>query len=97
MLGAGRWVYVVLYSYVPRGGSRFTYCKLTNSRRKIFAVVVPTLSIQFISSHINDFLFGGNKSPRQDQFLVLSSRNVHLAGGLAGVSILFEIVRLGRP
>lgn len=63
MLGAGLWGYVVLCSDVPWGGSRFTYCMLTNSRGKIFVEEeeVPPLSTQFILLFI-DFLFWGNNS-----------------------------------
>lgn len=108
MLGAGLWTHVVLCGYVPWGGSRFTYCMLTNSGRKIFVAVVPPLSSQFISSHtLIHFLFWGNNSPLQDRFLVLSSWNAHWwVGGLIvwlvfpSFLFLFGIVRLaptGRP
>lgn len=60
MLVAGRWDHVVLCSYVPRGGSRFTYCIVYKQREEDICCSSSTTlhSIHFIHYSYPDPLLG---------------------------------------
>lgn len=89
VVGAGLWTHVVLCSYVSRGGSRFTYCMLTNSEEEDICCSSSTTlhSIHFIQYSYPFPLLGKQlaTSGSTPGFIKLK----WVVGRLAGVSIPF--------
>lgn len=81
--------HVVLCSYDSRGGSRFTYCMLTNREEDICCSSSTTRhSIQLIAHSYPFPLLRGNNLPPQKPFLVLKLYSPLDESHLVGVSIL---------